>query len=99
MSGYLTSQMLDPAWRGHIANDGAHRLRQWMTAAVRRWQRSKMIQVLNDLDDWMLADIGIHRADIPRFAEELTDRELRMSPLAGPKTEADEESDAFQLAA
>lgn len=106
MSGYLTSKMHDPTRRGHFANDGARRFRRWMTAAIRNWHRSKMIQVLNDLDDWTLADIGVSRAEIPRFAEELTgfaqeptDRELHMSPVAGTKTEADQESHAFQMAA
>jgi uncharacterized protein YjiS (DUF1127 family) len=91
--------MLDPAWSGPIANDGGGRCRQWLIEAIRRRQRRKMIQALNDLDDWTLADIGYRRADIPRIVEELDDRELRMGPQAGPTTAADEEPDTYQRAA
>jgi uncharacterized protein YjiS (DUF1127 family) len=80
MSGYLTSQMLDPAWRRPTADDGGGRFRQWMAEAIRRRLRRKTIQALNDLDDWTLADIGFRRADIPRVVEELNARELRMRP-------------------
>ena len=57
-------------------------VRRWLAAALRRWQRRKMIAALGAMDDRMLRDIGIDRADIPRVVEGFSDRELRMAPLA-----------------
>ncbi|MGX9848859.1 DUF1127 domain-containing protein [Limimaricola litoreus] len=42
-----------------------------------------MIFDLQAMDDKMLDDIGIHRADIPRLVGSLGDRDLRMQSM-GP---------------
>ncbi len=57
-------------------------VRRWLAAAMLRWQRGKMIATLDAMDDRILRDIGIDRADIPRIVDDLSDRELRMTPLA-----------------
>lgn len=80
MSGYLTRQMLNPVQSPRAANDGRGRFRQWLSVTIRRWQRRRMAEAFYSLDDRMLADIGMCRADIPRVVNELTDRELRMNP-------------------
>lgn len=46
-------------------------LLQLFLRAVRRWQRSRAINQLAQLDDRQLEDIGIARNDIPRVAERL----------------------------
>jgi len=40
-----------------------------------RAERRRHIAELRDLDDWMLADIGIDRAEIPHVVDDLMQRE------------------------
>jgi len=49
---------------------------------VRRWQHRRTIAAMEAMEDWVLRDIGLDRADIPGAVAGLTDRELRMNPLA-----------------
>lgn len=55
---------------------------RWLHDVIRRWQRRKMIATLRAMDDRMLRDIGLARAEIPRVVEGFSSRELRMVPLA-----------------
>lgn len=57
-------------------------LTRWRRAALRKWKRRKMTAALQALDDWTLADIGLHRSDIKRIVDAFDDRELGMVPLA-----------------
>jgi uncharacterized protein YjiS (DUF1127 family) len=47
-----------------------------LTSAFRRWQRNRTIAALQSLDDWMLDNIGITRAEIPRVAAEVVGNSL-----------------------
>ena len=84
---YLDALRADHAERPR-APRRAGPLRRWIAAVARRWQRRKMIATLVAMDDRLLRDIGIDRADIPRFVDGLSDRELRMTPLAPSATTA-----------
>ncbi len=99
MSGYLSRQMLDPRWRRPVPKDGGGRFHQWVAAALRRGRRRKMAKAFHDIDDWVLFDIGLRRADIPRLVEELDDRELRMRPPARSAAAPNDVRDAFRTAA
>ncbi|WP_112323025.1 DUF1127 domain-containing protein [Oceanibium sediminis] len=54
----------------------------WLSRAFQRWQRGRLVAVLSAMDDRLLQDIGIERADIPRRADELTRRDLNLAPEA-----------------
>ncbi|WP_162497431.1 DUF1127 domain-containing protein [Roseovarius dicentrarchi] len=41
-------------------------LTRLLSAAMRTWQRRKMIATFDAMDDWMLNDIGLRREDIVR---------------------------------
>ncbi|WP_340107414.1 DUF1127 domain-containing protein [Pikeienuella sp. HZG-20] len=95
MSNYLTKHMLDPVSFRNAADNGAVRrgagaLRRWLSATVQRWRRRKTIQALESLDDRMLADIGIHRDDIPHVAAALETRRPRLSPAPAESDRAPE---------
>lgn len=51
-------------------------LGRYLASAFRSWQRNRTIAALESLDDWMLDDIGITRAEIPRVAAEVVGRSL-----------------------
>lgn len=68
-------------------------------AAIRRWQRRKMIAALEAMDDRLLRDIGIGRPDIPRMVATFSDRELRMTPLAASPTLAELHLETYRKAA
>ena len=81
MSIYITRQMIDPA-SGKRGRDEANGLFQRLfRSAARKWRRRKMIASLEALDDAILRDIGIYRADIPRVVDGFSDRELGMEPV------------------
>ncbi|MFD2738703.1 DUF1127 domain-containing protein [Sulfitobacter aestuarii] len=74
MTPYITRQMLlemvgaeKRSAHGGAARQG--RLRQWFGRVIAGWQRSRMISALHNLDDRLLDDIGLYRADIPQLAE------------------------------
>lgn len=46
------------------------------------WNRLRMIRMLEELDDRILNDIGISRADIVSVVDGFDSRELRMVPVA-----------------
>lgn len=60
-------------------------LRRWLRAAIKKWQRRKMIASLSSLDDRTLHDIGIHRSEITRAVDGLDSAEgcvmLKHAPL------------------
>lgn len=57
---------------------------RWLQAAVRQWQRNKLIATLEAMDDWVLRDIGIYRGEIRDVVNGFDDRELGMVPIAAP---------------
>jgi len=65
-----------------IAAQGGTVIRRWLQAAVRNWQRRKMIASLEVMDDRLLRDIGIERADIVSVVNGFDERELMMAPLS-----------------
>ncbi|WP_324754189.1 DUF1127 domain-containing protein [Roseovarius sp. Pro17] len=88
MSIYLTKQMIDPAMSRSQSNDDTGLFPRWILAITQQWRRRKMITALQELDDRMLADIGLHRSDIPRVATALSAREHRMATTAqAPRAE------------
>ncbi len=56
------------------------RFNQWLTTSFRRWQKHRTTAALQQLDDRMLADIGLQREDIPSMATLLTGRERGATP-------------------
>ena len=66
----------------NATKDGASRIRHWMSAASKQRKMYQMRAVLSALDNRTLADIGIHRSDIPRVVAGFSPRELGMEPIA-----------------
>ena len=52
-----------------------------LKASMRRWERRKTLRALERLSDWVLRDIGVSRADIPRLAEDLIADDPRPASL------------------
>ena len=50
--------------------------------ALRRWQKRRTIRALERLSDWVLADIGISRGEIPRVVDSLVADDPRPASLA-----------------
>lgn len=75
----------DAVRRGDTVERGGFLGRVWQ-AAIRRWQRRRMIAALEAMDDRLLRDIGILRADIPHMVATFSDREPRMTPPAASPT-------------
>lgn len=46
-------------------------IRDFIAASFVRWQRHRMIAALESLDDMLLDDIGITRAEIPQIATQV----------------------------
>lgn len=61
---------------------GVSRIRHWMSAASNQRKMYQMRAELSALDDRTLADIGIHRSDIPCVVAGFSPRELGMKPIA-----------------
>lgn len=74
-------------------------IRRWLSATIRQWQRRRMIANFEAMDDWVLSDIGIERADIHSIVEGFDERELRMAPIAPPRKALKIEGEVFQRAA
>ncbi len=64
-------------------------LRRWISAAVLRWQRRRMMHALDRLDDRILTDIGLSRSDFADLVKGLDPHELRMTPVASMRTVKD----------
>lgn len=79
MSVYFKSQAVAAATPESIGI-----IKRWLRASFRKWHRRKMIASLSALDDRTLWDIGIHRSEIERAVDGLSDAELRMAPVAQP---------------
>jgi uncharacterized protein YjiS (DUF1127 family) len=57
------------------------------SAIAKRWQRQRALDELMALDDRSLADIGIHRSEIPHLAMSFEQAvQLEAAPFAGPAT-------------
>lgn len=78
-------------------NDGI--LRRWLAAAALTWRRQRMSRALSQLDDRMLHDIGLARADISDLVKRLHPAELRMTPIAAPRPAVLTEPEPVPLAA
>ncbi|WP_418591565.1 DUF1127 domain-containing protein [Ponticoccus sp. (in: a-proteobacteria)] len=57
-------------------------LRLWLRAAFRKFQRRKMIEALQGMDNRLLRDIGIERSEIPRLVDGLIEREPAMRSVS-----------------
>jgi uncharacterized protein YjiS (DUF1127 family) len=77
------------------------RLRRWLNNAFMRWQRRRMIEALQRLDDRLLHDIGISRGEIPSVVEGFDREELGMKPIASAMAEKEvaKTQDDYKLAA
>ncbi len=68
-----------------ISKRGAGRggLRWFLSAAMRNWQRRKMIATFNAMDDRILSDIGLRREDIVRTVDSFHEmRRTAQAPVA-----------------
>lgn len=57
-------------------------LRRWMGAAMRFWHKRRTVRALERLSDWVLDDIGVTRAEIPRVAAAMVADDPRPAALA-----------------
>ncbi len=69
-----------PATSG-IPGNGVRRL---LGAAMRNWQRRKMIATFDAMDDWVLSDIGLRREDIVRTVDSFDQMRTPALALAAP---------------
>ncbi|MGB3243560.1 MAG: DUF1127 domain-containing protein [Sulfitobacter sp.] len=83
LAGSETRRGVTPAttWSTHVSNLGAvlagfGRKAQVKTISViRALQSARMLSTLTNMSDYQLAEIGISRSDIPRYAEKLMENE------------------------
>lgn len=77
-NAFLRSQPYASARDAHRPEGiGLHR--RWMRIAVDKWNRRKLVAILNALEDRTLHDIGIQRGNIERFADSLCGIDARIS--------------------
>ncbi|MBB3064327.1 DUF1127 domain-containing protein [Limibacillus halophilus] len=55
-------------------------LRKIIAALVKSWQRRRTIMVLDSLNDQLLADIGIRRAEIPQVVDAMLQNRAKIAP-------------------
>lgn len=98
MTDHLTRQFSIPTAQreGRI---GDVPLRRWLDRVVRGWQRHRMAAALHELDDRMLADIGLLRADIPDVVRGFDTRELQMTPVFQPVRDIPAPDAIYRMAA
>lgn len=82
MSVYITRTMLGPATHEGRAQTEESLFGRIAGGAILRWQRHRMRQALERLDDRILDDIGVYRGDIAHIVEGFSPEELRMVPVA-----------------
>lgn len=82
MSVYLRKEMIAPAAPRNSTAHSTSLIGRLILGVKQRWQRRKMVIALQELDDRLLADIGLRRGDIPSLVAGLSSRELRMAPVA-----------------
>lgn len=80
MSIYLTRKMINIPMHDDRTDDGMGLFARLRYTLVDKWQRRKMTVELQDLDDRMLADIGLFRDEIPSFVAACHKRKARISP-------------------
>lgn len=90
-----TRQTSRPGMSGVIGD----RFRRWFKASALRWQRDRTTKALQNLDDRMLADIGLHRSDIPLVVERLIERELQTTPVSKGSDKPSVKPDEMRIAA
>lgn len=89
MSAHVKHRLPHRSSPGMINPQRQNGFLRWWQNAFRTWQRRKMIAALSALDDRILLDIGIERANIADVVDRFDDAELRMTPLASePKSQA-----------
>ncbi len=96
---YLTQRQPNPGTQRITKRRDGLSLRRWLSAAARQWQRGRMNAALEAMDDRLLRDIGIYRSDIWRVVDGLSDRELRMAPLAPSADPVETYDDIYRKAA
>ncbi|MCX7561203.1 DUF1127 domain-containing protein [Sulfitobacter sp. F26204] len=91
MSVYITKNMVTPNSKPSPALKSIRAIGRMFTRMRHRWLQRQMTIALHELDDRLLADIGIHRYDIPRIVAGLSPKELQMRPVARAQPAADPE--------
>lgn len=99
MSIYITRQTLDPAPQKRSEGEGGGLFQRLFGGILRDWQRRRMIDELEALDDQLLKDIGINRGDIERLASEFHEPEPQSAPEAQPALAPQAKPDTYQRAA
>lgn len=66
MSIYLTKTELDPKTKLGRRDAKKGGFMKFLSRAFRRWEEHRSVAALQQLDDWMLYDIGLTRQDIPK---------------------------------
>ena len=99
MSIYLTKQAIEPSAKRVSPTGSGGPVRRILAKAKQRWQQRQMVMALQQLDDRLLADIGINRGEIPRVVAGLNPQELRMRPIARTPRNADQNDYMFLQAA
>ena len=77
MSNHVNTQVqgLDPFRNCRSENEGL--LYRKMLQVFKGWQRRKTIAALDELDDWILDDIGLCRSQIPVAVDEIIGSDVR----------------------
>ena len=74
-------------------------IQRWVRKTIETWKRRKMIAAFAAMDDRLLDDIGVQRADIAQFVDGLNHRELGMAPVAPHVIEEWQNQSPLRLAA
>lgn len=70
------AQSLAPQPAPHLVDARNHgAIRRWMHRVMSHWHQRKLIAALEAMDDRLLADVGLCRADIRRSVADLIARE------------------------
>lgn len=95
----IADQMAGPASRHATTHRSRKSFRHWLGGGMRRWQRHRMTVALQNLDDRLLDDIGLHRGDISQLVAQMNTRELQMAPVARVIDDEDDQPEDMPIAA
>ncbi|WP_353890450.1 DUF1127 domain-containing protein [uncultured Aliiroseovarius sp.] len=82
MSVYITREMLHHTAHENKRDDTVALIGQLGRSLARWWQRRRAIAQLEAMDDALLRDMGIYRADIRRVVNGFSDRDLGLTRSA-----------------
>ncbi|MCY0150121.1 DUF1127 domain-containing protein [Hoeflea sp. G2-23] len=99
MSIYITRHMLNPDLYPLKMEKRSGFLRRGWQFLVRKWGCHQAILALEAMDDRLLRDIGLYRADITRAVNGSVDHQVRMMPLAPLNTVSRIKTEDFRKAA